>query len=237
MQAIILAAGAGKRLVQVSGGIPKAMLRIGRKSIIQNQIESCLEQGVERFVIVIGYKKQMLREHVLQFLPPKQVTFIENDRFSVTNTLYSLYLAKKYFTKPFLYFNADVFYDKQLLDLLDLEGEKSQLLLKTGECGEEEVKIEMDANNRVLNIGKKLPEASCAGEFIGIAYFAGNNLKPFLGCLKEGIDNYQENNFFEYALNLLCRKYEIEAVPTGDIACIEIDFPSDLQEAERIFSE
>lgn len=235
MQAIILAAGAGNRLAEVSNGMPKSMLRIGEKSIIQNQIEQCLELGVERFIFVIGYEKERLREHILRYLPDKEIFFYENMRYEDTNTLYSLYLVRENFTKDFLYFNGDVFFRERLLRHLDLNSENTQLLLKTGKCEKEEVKMIISDNGKILEIGKDLPEEQCAGEFIGIGYFARNDLELFSELLELSIAEGQENNYFEYAVNKMCSQSDIYAVVTGEDECLEIDFPEDLKKARELF--
>ena len=235
MQAIILAAGMGRRLSKESHGLPKAMLRIGDKSIIQNQIEQCLSIGVDRFVFVIGYEKDHLRAHIVRFLPDKEIIFIENDRYEVTNTLYSLYLACEYFSDGFIYFNGDVFFGDKLLSLIDLDNEQSQLLLRKDECADEEVKMIISEENRILEIGKHLPLEQCAGEFIGIGYFADADLELFTECLKQGIKDGEENNYFEFAVNILCRQKELLAISTGEARCLEIDFPEDIKKARALF--
>jgi len=73
MQAVILAAGMGRRLDLISGGLPKPMLNITGKSIIHSQIESCQQYGVEQFVIVIGYYQAEMKAHILEILTPEQV--------------------------------------------------------------------------------------------------------------------------------------------------------------------
>ena len=103
MQAIILAAGMGRRLNSLTGGLPKPMVKIGSKSIIHYQIESCLEMGVEQFVVVIGYRHDDMQAHVLEILSHQQVTFVINPDYATTNTLYSLFMASEYLDKDTLY--------------------------------------------------------------------------------------------------------------------------------------
>ena len=131
MKAIILAAGMGKRLLEVSGGLPKSMIRIGEKSIMHRQIESCQKVGIEKFVFVLGYRKADLQAHILEKLAPENAVFIENPIYDKTNTLHSLYLARKQFDDDFVYFNADVLFQSDLLQKIAGKSEFSQLLLET----------------------------------------------------------------------------------------------------------
>jgi len=237
MKAIILAAGIGKRLQKVAGDIPKSMIQIGEKSIIHHQLESCKKVGITKFVIVLGYKKDILKAHILEKINATNVTFITNPIYDKTNTLYSLWLCCDLLTEDFIYFNADVIFGKNLLEKISRKSEYSQLLLETKSCAEEEVKMVIDKENRILEIGKQLEIEKCAGEFIGIGKFNKNILSEFKKFLQYGIDNKQENNYFEYAVNLLAKEVVLNAIPTDDIPCIEIDFPQDLERARQLFSK
>jgi choline kinase len=235
MKAIILAAGKGNRLSSVTKGLPKCMISINGQSLIHHQILSCRYFGIEQFVFVLGYKKDMIQEHILEILPPEMATFITNPYYETTNTLYSLWLTNELFDEDFIYFNADVMFEKELLGEIVSPSEYSQLLLDEKSCQDEEVKMILDDQNRILQIGKKLDIDKCAGEFIGIGKFNGEVLPQFRDALQYGVENNEKNNYFEYAVDILCREVVLTAVPTGNYRCIEIDFPDDLKKAKQIF--
>lgn len=235
MKAIILAAGMGKRLQKASGGRPKSMIKIGEKSIMHQQLESCQQVGINDFVFVLGYKKDELKQYILEKIAPENAVFIENPIYDKTNTLYSLYLTREQFNDDFIYFNADVLFKNNLLQKISSPSQYSQLLLETKSCGEEEVKMIIDDKMKIMEIGKKLPIPKCAGEFIGIGKFNKNVLPKFAEYLQYGVDNGQSNNYFEYAVDLLAKDVYLQAVPTEGIPCIEIDFPEDLQRAKEMF--
>lgn len=235
MKAIILAAGKGNRLSSVTKGLPKCMININGKSIIHNQIESCLHYGIQQFIFVLGYKKEIIQEHILDILPPEMATFITNPHYETTNTLYSLWLTNELFDDDFIYFNADVMFETKLLNRVVSPSDYSQLLLDEKSCQTEEVKMIIDEQNTILQIGKKLDSERCAGEFIGIGKFNRDILPQFRDALQYGVENNQKNNYFEYAVDLMCRDAVLKAVSTGNYRCIEIDFPEDLTNARKIF--
>jgi len=236
MQAIILAAGMGRRLNSLTGGLPKPMLKITDKSIIHTQIESCLQYGVERFVIVIGYREEEMKAHILEVLSSEQVIFVINPDFATTNTLYSLYLAREYLDQDTLYFNGDVLFEDILLSkLLSYHG--SSILVEMKVCGDEEVKVIINNSSYMTAIGKELCPEECAGEFIGIACFRKDVLVNMIKFLELGVESKQHNNYFEYAVNKFCDVIEILAISTGDAACIEIDFPEDIVRAKALFNK
>jgi len=237
MQAVILAAGIGKRLAKETNGKPKSLLKIGSRSIIQRQIECCLKAGINDFVIVIGFCQELMRKHINMILKEDQVTYVINDIYDKTNTLYSLYLAHQYFRGDILYFNADVVFEEHLLKkLLDYPG-SSVLVEKRNDCGAEEVKVILDQKGMLKMIGKDLPGNQSVGEFMGIACFRKETAIELVKCLQVGIELEQHNNFFEYALNRFCADLEVRAIFTGTAKCLEIDFPEDLRRAWELFDQ
>jgi len=231
MKAIILAAGVGRRIHPVTDGLPKSLLNFGGVSLLHHQICACLRHGVNEFVFVLGYREEEMRRHIMALLPPEQATIVVNPEFETTNTLYSLWLARHTFNDDFLYFNADILFDPALLEPITGEWPHPRLLLERSRCAEEEVKMVVNDEARVLRIGKKLDPAICAGEFIGIGLFTRNVLPRFAHHLCEGVEQGQANNYFEWAVDRLASDTFIEAVSTQGRACIEIDFPEDYHRA------
>jgi len=245
MKAIILAAGRGMRLHNGEpASIPKSMEDINGISILHYQIKNCLKQGITKFVIVVGYQKELLTKHALEILDEQQVFFVENERYAETNTLYSLYLARRFMCEDFIYFNADVLFHPFLLRKLvkggrddchrpiRTEEDTSLLMIEKKPTGAEEVKVRVE-NDIILEIHKQIDPALALGEFIGIAKFAEADLPCFIECLEIGVYNQQENNYFEYAVNLMCSDRQLHAVYTDGLPCIEIDYPQDMQKARE----
>ena len=232
MKAIILAAGRGMRLYSGDrSALPKSMEDINGVSIIHYQILNCLKQGIQKFVVVVGYQKEILSKHVLEVLKEEQVAFVENELYAETNTLYSLYLTSRFMCEDFIYFNADVLFHPFLLRKL-VKGEDANLLLvEKKQVGDEEVKVLLE-NDRIIEIHKQIDPSKAAGEFIGIGKFVEQDLECFKECLEAGVHMGQSNNYFEYAVNMMCTDRELWALYTDGLPCIEIDFPEDLKRAK-----
>jgi len=239
MNAIILAAGRGMRLY---GGdrvsTPKCMENINGISIIHYQLRNCLSCGINRFIIVVGYKKEILQSHILEVLKPEQVLFIENEQFAETNTLYSLWLTREHIKESFIYFNADVLFHPELLKKLYERRFQnvSTLLIEKKPVSEEEVKV-ICQNGKINRINKQIDPIEAEGEFIGIGMFIHTDSSIFIESLKQGIDAEQHNNYFEWAVDLMCPQTELRAIYTDGLPCIEIDFPEDLVRAKEMFSD
>lgn len=232
MIGIILAAGQGIRLESVLPGKPKCLLEFGEKSLIEHQIASLMGAGIKKVAIVVGYEHQQIRNH-LQNRNDIDITYIVNDIYDKTNTIYSLWLARKYFKEDFIYFNADVLFDYRVISRICDGSIHSTLACQKGLCGEEEVKVVVE-KGRIVKIGKKIEPALCYGEFIGIARFSKEDNIRFGEILDECIkDESTWNNFFEYAVDFLGKDRILKEIDISDLPATEIDFPEDLEYARK----
>ena len=233
MKAIILAAGSGERLTPMGWTKPKSLLQIGNCTLIENLILALKQNNIEEIVFVLGYEYQLILDVVKKHL--KHFSYVLNEDFTNTNTINSLWLARDYINENFLYFNADVYFDPQILPLL-LNSEPSSLAIEQGKCALEEVKVIVDSTNRIIEIGKGLAPKDCLGEFIGIGKFNTEVCKSFL----ESLHRYNEvlgqrNLFFEAAVNDILEEHFFKAVAIGNLKAIEIDFPEDYKKALNLF--
>ena len=122
--AIILAAGRGSRLKELSLENPKPMTIVQEDTIIENLIRALVASNIKKIIIVIGYMADKLREHIiLKFNGQADFEFVNNEIFDSTNNIYSLWLAREYMDQGFYLFEADVYCDtaiiKQLVDCTD----------------------------------------------------------------------------------------------------------------------
>ena len=231
MKAIILAAGAGRRL-GLDG--PKSMAPIAGTSIIHRQLHAFGSAGVDQFVIVVGYQHEKLREHLAE--QSAACTYIFNQDYATTNTIYSLYLARQHFEGGAFYANADVVFDHRLPQRLSDAQGAGALAVNVGTCGEEEVKVIVH-QDRILQIGKQLDPAQCLGEFVGVARFAPQIAGPFIDSLADLVEKQGViDDYLELALHRICAQQVLKVVNVSDLPCMEIDFPEDLEKAHTQIS-
>lgn len=96
MQAVMLAAGMGKRLKKYTNDNTKCMLEVAGKKLIDRATESIKKAKIKRFVLVIGYKGEELRRYIEDKYVSSDIefVFIENQDYATTNNIYSLWLAR-----------------------------------------------------------------------------------------------------------------------------------------------
>ena len=119
MQAMILAAGMGKRLKQLTQNNTKCMVKVNGVPMINctlSQLERC---SLSRIVIVVGYEGQKLMEHIRTLDIKTPVVFVDNPIYNKTNNIYSLYLAKEHLLQDdTLLFESDLIFEDSVIDAL-----------------------------------------------------------------------------------------------------------------------
>jgi len=203
---------------------------MGPKTILDWQLESLMEAGVQHAIVVVGYKQEMIQDHIQSRYPDLNVHYVLNEDFQTTNTLFSLARALREYQGDFYYLNADVVFDHQILQRLSSLQHGGYLAVDRKQCREEEVKVIM-ADNRVSAIGKHLDPDVCYGEFIGVAKFSGNFSDAFRRTVFEQAVAGNEMKFFEFALDAMPDKSELFAVDITGLPCVEVDFPEDYEYA------
>ena len=119
MQAIILAAGMGKRLKQLTQNNTKCMVKVNGIPMINRTLSQLDRLSLSRIVIVVGYEGEKLTDHIRTLDVKTPVVFVENPIYNKTNNIYSLFLAKDYLLKEdTLLLESDVIFQDSVLDCL-----------------------------------------------------------------------------------------------------------------------
>jgi choline kinase len=230
---LILAAGNGKRLGTTVG--PKALLPIDDRTILERQASALASAGVEEIVIVVGYHMELVERHceAIEKQGAVRFTFVENPRWADTQTVYSMCLAAPYLEgRPTFTLNGDVLFPRSVLQTLRASGRPAALAIDEKLCGAEEVKVSLDADDRLLAIHKGLDPTRATGEFIGVAWFDPEAGARFRLALEEELHEHGQMSYYDYAL-IRASCGPTHGVRFRGIPMIEIDFPEDLQRARE----
>lgn len=241
--AIILAAGRGSRLKELSLEQPKPMTEVNSQSIISNLIRQIIQNDITKIVVVVGYLADKLQEHILErYSSQAEFIFVENKIFDKTNNIYSLYLAEKYMHDGFYLFEADVFCDDSILHgLFNNDNENIILVDKfTHEMNGTVVRFDEQGSVKGMFLNKDQSERfdhSDTFKTLNFYRIAGNFVENFfLKKLQSHINGQDVNSYYEQIIK--------EAIDTGhSFHCLvtanhnwwEIDTLEDLEKAETIF--
>lgn len=239
MKAIILAAGIGSRLHPLTNATHKSLLPIGDKSILERMIKSILAININSIVVVTGHFENQVKDFVKRTFPLLRVQFVRNEKFLTTNTGYSLMLTQPFVSDDdFVKFDADVVFEKAVLEKLLLSPHKNALCIDTNiHLEKEEVKVITSAKQKVLEVGKKVDPRRAHGESIGIEKISKNAAKVLFSELKRLMSdrkNWQEYYDDSYT-TLVKQGIPFHAVDITGLKWVEIDSHEDFHRAQKLF--
>ena len=235
MKAVILAAGVSRRLYPHTYNIPKCLLDVAGKPIIHYQLEALENLGIYDIIMVTGYHREILMDHVISNFPRLNFTFLINHHYFETNTAYSLQLCNELMNDDqFILLNADVLYPYEVLERLMNSSRDTILAVEVKKCGREEVKVIEGKDRRLVAIGKDLIEDNCLGEFIGVAKLSQDFSSMFFKSLDKLIHAGGKSDYFEAAMHSILANHPVFYEDVSDLPCIEIDFVEDLENAQNL---
>ena len=166
MKAIILAAGKGTRL-NGHDLKPKCLFEVGGQTLLARQVDALREAGINEIVIVLGFEAERIRR-----LYEHTASFVINERFAETSSLYSLWLAREHLLDGFVVLNCDVLFHPQLLARLLSSPLEDALLIdlvdkNNNHLGDEEMKIKL-SDGLVVDISKDMSPSEADGENVGV---------------------------------------------------------------------
>ena len=236
---VILAAGRGSRLSPLTDNIPKCLLKISGKTILQYQIDAYHNAGIKKIIIVTGYQSKKI-EMFIKEKKYQNIKIIENDRYKYTNNMYSFYLASKYLKKTrFILNNGDVVIDKNIIKHLINYSYKSCVAIDKSIFLEESMKINLNSEGFISDISKKINKKNSKGVSIDFYKFSITDAKIFIKEVSKIINidkNYIE--WTEIALQRLFHSEKLKFKPFNILKknWFEIDTYDDLKKSIIKFS-
>ena len=241
IKVIILAAGIGSRLSSLTITQPKPLIRIYGIPIIEYQIKSYLDAGIDEksIYIIAGYKYDIIYNYVKKNHP--DINIINNSKYETTNNMYSLYLALSYIlthsSNNILISNGDCIYDPSII--CELVNHKESLLVACDmSCYDREsMKITVD-DCHISGISKLIPPEKAYAVSIDIYKLDSNSVKE----LKDIIESYMYvkkklDLWTEVALNDLFKTSKFKPMDISGRKWVEIDTLSDLADADLMLSK
>jgi choline kinase len=242
LQALILAAGRGTRLRPFTERTPKTLLPVAGKPILGRTIETLERAGVGSIVVVTGYRSPMVRDYVASQFPHLQIQLVSNPIYARTNTIYSLWVAKRAVQGgAFLLIDGDLLFDDVVLrSVLAKRGEAVLACDGSVRLDKEAVRAYGTARGGVVEIGKDFGSRwPSLGESIGLAKIsAGAASALFRSCRAVLRRRGGPNSYYEAAFqNAIAAGLTFSAVDIQGHKWTEIDTKADLRRARAWFKK
>lgn len=246
MQAIILAAGMGRRLGEYTKDNTKCMLPVNGVCLIDRMLEQLSELKLNRVIIVVGYQSQNLVNHVgNRYVNRLKIEYIENPDYDKTNNIYSLALAKdKLQEDDTLLVESDLIFDNGMFSLLIEDPYPNLALVAKYETWMDGTMVKLDEDNNIVNFVPKAAfdyhETDTYYKTVNIykfsREFSQTKYVPFLEAYSKAVGN---NEYYENVLRIISflNSHDLKALPITHEKWYEIDDKQDLDIAEALFAD
>lgn len=245
MQAIILAAGMGKRLGEYTKENTKCMVPVNGTLLIDRSLDCLSQLSLNRIVIVVGYEGQKVIDHVGNEHNGIEIQYVWNKDYDTTNNIYSLALAKdRMLEDDTILLESDLIYDVEILENLVNNPCPNIAMVAKYEPWMDGTMVKIDEDNNIVNFVTKAAfnysEVDTYYKTVNMYKFskdfATNKYVPFLEAYTKAVGN---NEYYENVLRIISflNSHELKALPVVNEKWYEIDDKQDLDIAEALFAE
>ncbi len=245
MQAVILAAGMGKRLKELTSEATKCMVKVNGVAIIDRMLGYLDKLGLSRIVVVVGYEGEKLRAYIDALAVSTPITYVDNDIYYKTNNIYSLYLAKDYLLEEdTLLLESDLVFEEAVLKKIAEYPYPSLVLVDKFESWMDGTVVTLDEHDGIKAFVAKrefdFDKTDAYYKTVNIYKFSRTFSQlyyvPFLEIYCKAMGT---NEYYEQVLKVITfmEDPQIKAVKLTGEKWYEIDDVQDLDIAETIFLE
>lgn len=244
MQAIILAAGMGKRLGEYTQDNTKCMVKVNGVTLIDRTLTQLSQLNLTKVILVIGYKGDNLRNYIGNEYKGLKIEYIENPIYNKTNNIYSLSLAKEQLQEDdTLLIESDLIFEDSLFPMIVNDPYPNLAMVDKYETWMDGTMVRLDDENNIVNF---VPKKAFKYSDVDFYYktvniykfskeFSRSHYVPFLEAYTKALGT---NEYYEQVLRVitLLDKCELKALPLNGQKWYEIDDVQDLDIAETIFA-
>ena len=245
MQAIILAAGLGRRLKEYTQNNAKCMVAVNGTRLIDRLMGQLSQLNLTRVVIVVGHEGKALMEYLGAEYNGLRIEYLVNPVYDRTNNIYSLSLAKKQLQEDdTLLIESDLIFDDGMFDLLLQSPFPNLALVAKYETWMDGTMVCIDKENNIVNF---ITKAAFNYKNVDQYYktvniykfskeFSRTKYVPFLEAYTKSVGN---NEYYENVLRIISflNSHDLKALPITHEKWYEIDDKQDLDIAEALFAE
>lgn len=231
MKGLILNSGLGSRLGELVKNSHKSMLTISEsenETIVARQLKQFMNLGITDIVMTTGFNAQILKEYVESLQLPVNVSFVNNDCYSSTNYIYSVYLARDLLDDDLLVMHGDIVCESKILLSMINSNNSSVVVSSTEELPKKDFKAVIE-NGRVAKIGIEFFDNAMASQ--PVYFLKKDDLELWLSeinSFSESDDSSKKSCYAEVAFNNVSSQIQLYPFDVKNALCKEIDTYEDL---------
>ena len=244
MQALMLAAGMGRRMGKYTEAMTKCMVTVGGRTLLDRAVEALKEAGIRKFVMVVGWECDKLVDYIRDNISGMEFTFIYNYDYATTNNIYSLYMAREQLAADdTILLESDLVYDPRLIrEMVECPDENLVAVAKYEQWMDGTVTT-IDGEGMIHEFIEKknfrFQDVSDYYKTVNIYKFSKEFLRnQYIPFLEAYIRAYGKNQYYELVLKALAHlsNAHLKAFVLKNINWYEIDDAQDLDIANTIFA-
>jgi choline kinase len=233
-KAIILSAGKGSRLLPLTADLPKCLIELGGRRLLEWQLDALAAVGIAETVIVTGFRDDLV-DAVVAGRPGVRTLF--NPFYHVADNMGSVWLVREELDCDTLLLNGDTLVSRPLLArvLDEADGAVTVTVDEKESYDSDDMKVLRDGN-RLLRIGKALKPGGYNAESIGLLAFCGAGPRLFadqVDAMMRRPDGTRR--WYLRAVDELARAgADVRTVSIRGEEWQEVDFPADVEKAKAL---
>ena len=241
-KAIILSAGQGSRLLPLTRDVPKCMIELNGRSLVNWQVAALVANGVTDIVVVTGFRTERVEDHALQLYRDTgaRIRTLFNPFFQVADNLGTCWIAREEMDRDFIILNGDTIVSDEIVAKL-IRGATAPITVtvdvKDG-YDDDDMKVNRDAAGRLHAIGKRLLPPDTNAESIGMLAFRGEGPAIFRNQVDqmmrtpEGVERW-----YLRAIDIIAKGHAVGTVSIEGLDWQEVDFPQDVEAADALTAQ
>jgi len=237
MKAVILAAGSGRRLLPLTRRLPKTLIRVGGRTLLERSLNALAQRGITESVVVIGHLGEKIRRLIGDRYHGIRVEYVRNPRDTLTGSMHSLFQAREVIDGDILLLESDLLYAPAALDAIIDSPHPNAILVAGLLHSGDDVYVCINESGEVVNLGKHLADAdrdAACGALVGISKFSLSFLQRLFARAEEDPRPYPSRcHYEEYVFETSLQGAPLYAVICEDLSWIEIDTLADLRRARK----
>jgi choline kinase len=236
MKAILLSAGQGRRLLPLTRSVPKCLLAVqGARSILELQLRTLARAGVERVVVMTGFAADAIERELRGLgISRLEIRTRFNPQFATSDNLLTCWHAIPEMNEPFMLVNGDTLFAQAVAEriLSATSAEACVAVDRKARYDADDMKVHLDPDGRLREIGKAIPPERCNGEAIGISLFRDGGGEAFADALRRRVrEPGAERLWYLSAVQDLALRERVGSVSVRGSWWAEVDTQKDLLEA------
>ena len=239
LKAIVLTAGIGSRISKLTKLIPKSMIKINDKFIFEYILENIKKAKIKDVIFVVGYKANLLKPKLKKKCEELglNLKIVVSNKYKTTNTMYSLWLAKKYLKSDFIFLHGDLIFSYKMLNKFINFSHKNSILIDRNQPTDWNDAMKVISNGKLLRyMSKSVTVHEMDGVAIGMYKFSSKGSVLLFKTIKNLIKKGSVKNWVSDALNIMSKDFKINIQSTKHIWS-DVDNLVDLKSAKKIIKK